>query len=413
MARSRSGPSSIVPAEEPYALLERVFREEAGRLTATLVRLLGDFDLAEELVSEAVVEALTHWTRDGVPEKPSSWLLTTAKRKGIDRIRRQKKYREKLAIVASLPAAPPRGADDRLQLIFTCCHPVLAREAQIALTLRAVAGLSTEEIARAFMVSKDTIAKRIVRAKQKIVASGISYRIPSADELAPRVREVLSVIYLVFNEGHLSTSGREPMRRDLARDSESLAVLLMNLMPHEAEVMALVALIRLHLARWPARLDSAGLVLLEAQDRSLWDHRAIADAARLIEHAVALGRPGPYLIEASISAIHCEARSWADTDWQQILALYDILIQMDPSPVVTLNRAIALGYVLGAAAALCEVERTGKELNGYHLYHAARAVLLRQIGRSAEADLADAEAIRLTQNSAERDLMIRRIATFA
>jgi RNA polymerase sigma-70 factor (ECF subfamily) len=399
-----------VLAKDPYALLERVFREEAGRLTATLVRLLGDFDLAEELVSDAVVEALSHWPRDGVPEKPASWLLTTAKRKGLDRMRREKRYREKLALVASLPATPPRGSDDRLELIFTCCHPVLAREAQIALTLRAVVGLTTEEIARAFMVSEETLAKRIVRAKHKIVESHIPYRVPAGDELAARLDEVLAVIYLVFNEGHLSTSGSEPIRRDLARDAEWLASLLMNLVPQEPEVIALVALIRLHLARWAARLDRDGaLVLLEHQDRALWDRRAIGAATRLIERAAAMGRPGPFLIEASIAAVHCEARTWAGTDWAQILALYDVLAKMDPSPIVTLNRAIATSYVEGPVPAMHEVESTAQYLIGYHLYHATRAVLLRQLGRTEEADIADAEAIRLTRNSAEKELMSGRL----
>ena len=288
---------------EPYALLERVFREEAGRLTASLVRLLGDLDLAEELVSEAMVEALEHWPRDGVPERASSWLLTTARRKGLDRLRREAKFREKLALVAALPAEAPREADDRLNLIFTCCHPVLAREAQIALTLRAVVGLTTEEIARAFTVPEETVAKRIVRAKRKIVDLKVPYRVPPTDELRPRLNEVLTVIYLVFNEGYLVTKGDEPIRRDLARDAEWLATLLMRLLPQEPEVMGLVALVRLNLARWPARLDSEGhLVLLESQDRGLWDRRAIAEAIRLIEHAAALRRPGPYQIEACIAA---------------------------------------------------------------------------------------------------------------
>jgi RNA polymerase sigma-70 factor (ECF subfamily) len=361
-------------------------------------------------VSDAVVEALLHWPRDGVPEKPSSWLLTTAKRKGLDRLRRQKRYREKLALLSSLPAAAPRGSDDRLQLIFTCCHPMLGREAQIALTLRAVAGLTTEEIARAFMVSEETLAKRIVRAKQKIVTSRIAYRLPSPDELAGRLNEVLSVIYVVFNEGHLATSGPEPIRRDLARDAEWLATLLMNLMPQEPEVIGLVALIRLHLARWATRLDGDGrLVLLEDQDRSKWDRRAIGEATRLIERAASIGRPGPYLIEASIAAVHCEGRSWAGTDWDQIVALYDLLYAMDPSPIVKLNRAVALGYSRGPALALDEIESTRESLSGYHLYHASRAVLLRRLGRTAEADAADAEAINLTRNAAEKDLMRRRI----
>ena len=396
---------------EPYAVLERVFREEAGRLTASLVRLLGDFDLAEELVSEAIVEALEHWTRDGVPERASSWLLTTARRKGLDRLRRQAKYREKLALVAALPTAPPPEGDDRLRLIFTCCHPVLAREAQIALTLRAVVGLTTEEIARAFMVPEETLAKRIVRAKRKIVDSKVSYRVPAADDLMPRLNEVLTVIYLVFNEGYLATAGSEPIRRDLARDAEWLATLLMRLLPQEPEMIGLVALIRLHLARWPARLDSEGhLLLLESQDRTLWDRRAIADAVRLIERAAALGRPGPYQIEASIAALHCEAATWEETDWPQILALYTLLATIDSSPIVRLNRAIALRYVDGAEAALYEVDGLAETLNRYHLFHATRASLLRELGRVAEADRAEVEGIGLTKNPAERALMAERLA---
>ena len=396
---------------EPYAVLERVFREEAGRLTTSLVRLLGDFDLAEELVSEAMVEALEHWTRDGVPERAASWLLTTARRKGLDRLRREAKYREKLALVAALPTAPPREGDDRLRLIFTCCHPVLAREAQIALTLRAVVGLTTEEIARAFMIPEETLAKRIVRAKRKIVESKVPYRVPAADELMPRLNEVLTVIYLVFNEGYLATAGSEPIRRDLARDAEWLATLLMRLLPQEPEVIGLVALIRLHLARWPARLDSEGhLLLLESQDRALWDRREIADAVRLIERAGALGRPGPFQIEASIAALHCEAPTWEDTDWPQILALYTLLAAIDSSPIVRLNRAIALRYVDGAEAALHEVDSLAESLNRYHLFHATRGALLRELGRTVEADRAEVEGIGLTKNPAERALMAERLA---
>src|SRR5215813_10848460 len=256
-ARLRCGQSLNVRANsQPYALLERVFREEAGRLTASLVRLLGDFDFAEELVADAVVAALERWPRDGVPERPASWLFTTARRKGLDRLRRETIYRKKLELLAALPQDPPHEADDRLRLIFTCCHPVLAREAQVALTLRAVCGLTTQEIARAFLVHEHTLAKRIVRAKHKIVASGVPYRIPAGDELMTRLNEVLTVIYLVFNEGYVATAGSEPIRRDLARDAEWLATLLMRLLPQEPEVIGLVALIRLHLARWPARLDS-------------------------------------------------------------------------------------------------------------------------------------------------------------
>ena len=396
---------------QTYALLERVFREEAGRLTASLVRLLGDFDLAEEMVSEAVVEALAHWPREGTPERPTSWLLTTAKRKGLDRLRRQRKYQQKLALVATIEQQPHVDSDDRLSLIFTCCHPVLGREAQVALTLRAVAGLTTQEIARAFMVSEDTLAKRIVRAKRKIVDSTVPYRIPPADELASRLNEVLTVIYLVFNEGYVATAGSQAIRRDLAQDAEWLATLLMRLMPNEPEVIGLVALIRLHLARWPARLDAIGnLVVLAEQDRSLWDRHRIDEAVRLIERASGFQRPGQYLTEASIAAVHCEASSWEKTDWPQLLALYDLLAQIDPSPIVTLNRAVALSHIDGAAVALREVESTANVLSHYYLYHATRAVLLREVGRHTEADAAETHAIRLTRNEAEKELMGRRLS---
>lgn len=398
--------------QQPYALLERVFREEAGRLTASLVRQLGDFDLAEELVSSAVVEALEHWPRDGVPERPASWLLTTARRKGLDHIRRETAYRHKLELIAALPDKPAASPDGRLHLIFTCCHPVLARDAQIALTLRSVVGLTTEEIARAFMVQEDTLAKRIVRAKHKIVSSKVPYRVPEGDQLAPRLDEVLTVIYMVFNEGYLSTAGRAPVRRELVWDAEWLASLLVRLMPEEPEPVALLALIRLHLARWPSRLDDAGrLVLLEFQDRTLWDRRAINDAIRLIERAAAYGRPGRYQVEAMIAALHCEVQSWAATDWTQLLALYTVLSQIDPSPVVLLNRAIALSHESGSAAGLAEVDKLTEALQHYHLFHATRASLLRDLGRLHEATIADEVALTLTKNVGERALLEERVKT--
>ena len=398
---------------EPYAILERVFREEAGRLTASLVRLLGDFDLAEELVAEAVVEALEHWPQDGVPERPASWLLTTARRKGLDRLRREAVYRRKLELVARLPMQPAREADDRLQLIFTCCHPALGRDAQVALTLRAVAGLTTEEIARAFVVPEETLAKRIVRAKRKIMASRIPYRVPDPDELRSRLDEVLTVIYLVFNEGYVATAGEEPIRRDLARDAEWLATLLTRLLPDEPEPLGLLALIRLHLARWRARVDPEGrLVLLEHQDRSLWDRRAIGGAVALIERAAAMGHPGRYQIEAMIAALHCEAPDWGATDWPQILALYSVLTRIDDSPVVALGRAIALSYVDGPAAALADVDRLEDPLRRYHLFHATRAALLRDLGRSEDAARADAAALALTRNRGERALLEERLSGF-
>jgi len=396
---------------QPYALLERVFREEAGRLTASLVRLLGDFDFAEELVADAVVAALERWPRDGVPERPASWLLTTARRKGLDRLRRETIYRKKLELLAALPQDPPREADDRLRLIFTCCHPVLAREAQVALTLRAVCGLTTQEIARAFLVHEHTLAKRIARAKHKLVSSGVPYRVPRPDELGSRLGEVLTVIYLVFNEGYVATTGEAPIRRDLARDAEWLASLLCRLMPDEPEPIGLLALVRLHLARWPARLDATGhLVLLEHQDRSLWDHRAISQAVALIERAATFRRPGRYQIEAMIAALHSEAPSWKATDWPQVMALYSVLARIDSSPVVALSRAIARRYVDGPAAALADVDGVSDQLREYHLFHATRAALLRELGRFDEAAREDALALALTRNTGERALLEERLA---
>lgn len=395
---------------QPYTLLEQVFREEAGRLTASLVRHFRDFDLAEELIAEAVAEALEHWPRDGAPERPAAWLLTTARRKGLDLLRRQARYREKLELVAALPGSPRREPDDRLRLIFTCCHPALAKEAQVALTLRAVAGLTTAEIARAFVVPEATIAKRIVRAKRKIVDSRIPYRVPGPGDFLPRLGEVLAVIYLVFNEGYLVTAGDLAVRRDLALDAEWLAGLLVRLLPREPEPLGLLALIRLHLARWPTRLDASGrLVLLEHQDRSLWDRKRIAQAIGLIEQAAAHNRPGPYQLEAAIAAVHCEAPRWEDTDWPQVCALYDMLLALDASPVVKLNRAIALRHVKGADAALAEVGQLGAVLDRYYLFHATRAALLRDTGRPAEAALADRQALRLTGNPAERKLIEERL----
>ncbi len=357
-----------------------------------------------------MVEALEHWPREGIPERPAAWLLTTARRKGLDRLRRQARYREKLALVAALPEAPGYEADDRLRLIFTCCHPALAREAQVALTLRAVVGLTTEEIARAFMLPEATLAKRIVRAKHKIVSSGIPYRVPGPDELRPRLDEVLTVIYLVFNEGYLATAGDAPIRRDLARDAEWLASLLVRLLPEEPEPMGLLALIRLHLARWPARLDAQGrLVLLEEQDRTLWDETQIAEAVHLLERAAAHRRPGPYQVEAAIAAVHCEAPSWEETDWPQLVALYSLLATLEPSPVVLLNRAIALRHVAGSAAALEEVDRLSGRLDHYHLFHATRAALLTDLGREAEAASADERALELTRNPGERALIEERL----
>ena len=387
-----------------------MFREEAGRLTASLVRHLGDFDLAEEMVAEAVVEALARWPEEGPPERPGAWLLTTARRKAIDRIRREDRYRHKLELLAHLPESAEREPDDRMRLIFTCCHPALDLDAQVALTLRAVAGLTTAEIARAFLVAEPTLAKRLTRAKQKIVRAAIPYRAPEPEELRDRLAAVLRVVYLVFNEAWLTTGGQSPVRRDLARDAEWLAALLVQWLPGEPEPLGLLALIRLHLSRWPSRLDAAGrLVLLADQDRALWDHDQIAGAVALLERAAAARRPGPYQIEAAMAAVHCEAPAWELTDWPQLLGLYSLLAASDPSPVVLLNRAVVVAEVAGPAEALGQVESLRPALGRYHLFHATRASLLRRLDRPEEARAADAEALRHTANPAERALLQERL----
>jgi RNA polymerase sigma-70 factor (ECF subfamily) len=300
--------------------------------------------------------------------------------------------------------------DDRLRLMFTCCHPALSREAQVALTLRAVMGLTTSEIARAFLTSESTIAQRIVRAKRKIVDAGIPYRLPADTEMRERLQEVLAVLYLTFNEGYLSTEGG-PERRELAADSLWLAGLLSRLMPQEPEVMGLLALMRLHMARAEARFDARGrLLLLKDQDRSRWNRTAIKDAVSLIEQAALLRRPGPYQVQAAIAACHAEAPDWEATDWAQIVILYQALLHYWPTPVVRLNQAIALRYLSGPAVALQEVDRLGSELNEYHLYHATRAQLLRALDRPQEAQAADARALHLTTNPAERELIEERLA---
>ena len=375
------------------------------------MRTLGDFDLAEELVQEALLEALEHWPKEGIPQRPGAWLLTTARRKGLDRLRREQRYREKLARLGEdqMNADTAEG-DERLRLIFTCCHPALAREAQVALTLRALAGLTTTEIARAFITSEATIAQRIVRAKRKIVEAKIPYRVPARPEMEERLGEVLAVLYLMFNEGYLSTTGGKPARRDLAEDAAWLTGLLVRLMPDEAEAIGLLALMRLHLARADTRFDSTGnLILLQDQDRGRWDRERIDSALALLRRAGQLRRTGPYQLQAAIAACHAEAGSWQETDWQQIVALYDALLHYQPSPVVRLNRAISLRYLKGSRPALLEVEALESDLDTYYLFHATRAELLRDLGRREEADQAVRRALALTTNPAERALLQRRL----
>ena len=376
-----------------------------------MVRALGDFDLAEELVQEALLEAVEHWPKDGIPDKPGAWLLTTARRKAVDQFRRQARFREKLALLegASMRDDTAEG-DDRLRLIFTCCHPALSREAQLALTLRAVAGLTTTEIARAFITSEATIAQRIVRAKRKIVDAKIPYRVPAERDMGERLAEVLAVLYLMFNEGYLATAGERSSRRDLAEDAVWLAGLMVRLMPKEPEALGLLALLRLHLARADSRFDQQGnLVLLQDQDRSRWDRERIASALVMLQRAAGLRRAGPYQLQAAIAACHAQARTWAETDWRQIVALYDALLELMPSPVVQLNRAIARRYLDGAEATLPEVDALAEALDDYYLFHATRAELLRDLGRDDEGRAALARALELTANLAERALLQRRL----
>jgi RNA polymerase sigma-70 factor (ECF subfamily) len=391
-----------------HAELARVVRDHAGRLAASLVPLVGDFAAAEDLVADAIEAALTHWPAEGIPDRPDAWLYTVARRRGLDHLRREHRHRQKLA-VAAWPAEP--RPDDRLRLIFTCCHPALPRAAQVALTLRVVCGLTTGQIARAFLVPESAVGQRITRAKRKIRDAGIPYRIPSADDLGPRLTEVLAVIYLLCNEGYLATGGDSPHSRDLTDDAEFLAALLHGLMPAEPEAAGLLALIRLHRARVTARFDDRDeIVALQHQDRTLWDHEVIADAGRLIARAAAQRRPGPYQLQAAIVACHAEAAGWADTDWVQILILYDMLLHLAPSPITRLHRAIALRYVAGPAAALAETDMLHDSLRGYHLFHATRAVLLRDLGRADDARAADEQALTLTTNPAERSLLRHRIS---
>ena len=383
MARTRDGrdpPGGDVAVAATEQALAAVFREEAGRLAASLVQVLGDFAAAEEVVQDSLLVAWERWRADGIPGNPSGWLWTVARRRALDVARRDVRYQAKLALLAASPGAQADAGskDDRLALIFTCCHPALAHEAQVALTLRTVSGLSAGQIASAFLVSEPTIMQRLTRARRKIAAAGIPYRVPDADHLAERLAAVLSVIYLTFNEGYLTSSGDDPQRRDLTEDAEWLAGLLADLMPAEPEVLGLLALIRLHRARARARFDSGGrLVLLADQDRALWDHAAIAAAADLVVRAARMRKPGPYQIQAAIVACHAEARSWQETDWPQILLLYEALTVHLPTPVAALHRAIAHGQVAGPAAALADLDALAGTLGSYHLFHATRAQLLR------------------------------------
>jgi len=412
--------------------LERAYRLEATRIRAALAARLGDVALAEESVQDAFIEALEHWRKKGegeaggVPPNPGGWLATTAWRKAVDRIRRDRAGQEKLALLAaSVPPSPaPPGdpgesdswgardqADELLGLIFACCHPALSRESQIALTLRVVCGLTTAEISAAFLASEPAMAQRLSRARKALRETGAAVRIPDPDQLGVRLGEVLAVIYLVFNEGYLASAGRTPARRDLAAQAVALNRLLHTLMPGEPEVLGLLALMLLHESRAATRFDGWGrLVRLADQDRSLWDRALIAEATRLLSRAMPMHRPGPYQIQAAIAAVHAAARRYADTDWRRIRALYDRLLLFEPSPVVRLNRAVATRFVLGPQAALAEIEPLAGDLDGYRLFHAVRGELLAELGDHEQASAANERALELAANPAERELLARRLA---
>ena len=398
--------------------IEAVWRGESRRVLATLIRLLGDFDTAEDALHEAFRAALEQWPREGVPASPAAWLVSAGRYRAIDAIRRQRRFEpledpDAEVDPASLdPAEPELLEDDQLRLVFTCCHPALAPDAQIALTLREVCGLATEHIARAFLVPVPTVAQRIVRAKAKIRDARIPYEVPGAAELPERLASVLRVIYLVFNEGYAASDGEALTRADLCAEAIRLARQLLRLLP-EPEVAGLLALMLLHESRRAARTDAAGdLVLLADQDRSLWDAERIAEGCRLVETALASRRFGPYCLQAAIAAVHAEAARAEDTDWPQIVGLYDVLRRVEPSPVVELNRAVALAMRDGPAAGLVEIDallaRGG--LEHYHPAHVARAELLTRLGRTEDARAAWQRALALTRQGPERRHIERRLA---
>jgi RNA polymerase sigma-70 factor, ECF subfamily len=393
----------------------RVHRAEWARVVAALTRRFGDLDLAEEAAAEAFATAVERWPADGVPPNPGAWLTTTANRKAIDRIRRENKRDDKhkeAGMVYDDAPPEPSGAidDDRLRLIFTCCHPALATQARVALTLRLVGGLTVPEIARAFLVRESTLEQRITRAKAKIKAARIPYRVPAAEDLPTRVAGVLTVLFLVFNEGYLATGpGTDPIRHELTAEAIRLTRLIHALLPDDGEVTGLLALMLLTEARRPARVSAGELVSLDEQDRGTWDAALIAEGHGLVRERLAAGvAPGRYQILAAINAVHTSARDIRDTDWSQVVALYDQLVRVDASPVVALNRAIAVAELDGPEVALAAVDRLEEQLAGYHAYHVTRADLLRRLSRSAEARAAYGKAIELAGNTAEIAYLTRR-----
>jgi len=422
----RENTSEVMP--QPAEALETVFREEYGRIISTLIRISGSFDLAEEALQEAFTSAASRWHAEGIPHKPGAWLTTVAHRKLLDAVRRDKTRTDKQSEIQyetnrlqpytelEFAEESTEYPDDRLRLIFTCCHPALAREAQVALTLRTLGGLTTSEIAHAFLLPETTMAQRLVRAKQKIRLAQIPYEIPSLEVIGERLVAVRAVIYLIFNEGYAASTGQRLIRSDLCGEAIRLARVLCELLPDEPENIGLLALLLLQDSRREARVnDQADLITLEEQDRSRWDYKEIDEGIQLVEKALALGRVGNYQLQAAIAALHAEAKTSEETDWRQIVALYDELMRITSSPVVALNRAAAIAMSEGFEKGLSFIESAGAngKLDDYYLFHASRADLLRRLNRLDDAKVAYVQALSLTSNQVEQNFIRRRLAELA